>query len=371
MRRKPHVGYDKKSAESDNKNRSDSSSSSKKSKKQSYAANLIIHDKNKKIPLTERLVKLVILVALRMVIKPSKWKDPKKNYALIDKTYDRIMSSDFVYIPSSIAFYMIMAFMPIMSMIMVVSDLDFMHDLIYFTDSKTTKENNAIAEIIGKFIPGMKDLISQVHNAVGGGSKLVQLGSRIALIVSLVISAWIAAGGFSKLIFTMSHIYGHKYVGGYWMNKFRGISMVVIFTLSLTFALAVNIYVDHLIRNSSLPYIWQQVASYSFLIVGLSVLIFCGFIVLYRFSPRYKTKIRWIVPGAMTSAIPTILFLAGFGPITSFWDYSSFGAIGAIMYLAMAALFVIYFIFVGIIVNASYHKTFIGKVEKKWTFSRK
>lgn len=370
MRRKPHVGYEKKITESENKSRSDISSSGKKGKKQSYAANLIIHDRNKKIPLTERFVKLIILIALRIVIKPSKWKDPKKNYALIDKTYDRIMSSDFVYIPSSIAFYIIMAFMPIISMIMVVSDLDFMHDLIYF-DSKSSKDNNAVAEIIGKFIPGMKDLISQVHNAINGSSKFAQLGSKIALIVSLVISAWIAAGGFSKLIFTMSHIYGHKYVGGYWMNKFRGITMVVIFTLSLTFALAVNVYVDHLIRKSSLPHIWQQVVSYAFLIVGLSVLIFCGFVVLYRFSPRYKTKIRWIIPGAMTSAIPTILFLAGFGPITSFWDYSSFGAIGAIMYLAMAALFVVYFIFVGIIVNASYHKTFIGKVEKKWTFSRK
>ncbi|WP_128008621.1 hypothetical protein [Mycoplasma sp. ATU-Cv-508] len=72
------------------------------------------------------------------------------------------MSSDFIYIPSSIAFYLIMSFMPIMTIIM------FIYSIPGFKEFISTGDRDPIAEVLGKFIPGMRDIISQIGEAVSG-----------------------------------------------------------------------------------------------------------------------------------------------------------------------------------------------------------
>ena len=368
MSKKPHVGYEK-------RHHLHKTKATLGKKEKGYLSSIIISGGVNKVSIAEKIIKFIIYIALRLVIRPKHWKDPKKNYEIIDRTYSRIMSADFIYIPSSIAFYIIMAFMPIMSLIMALDNIGFIRDLMHVPGTGTganNPEETYVEVILGKFIPGIKDLLGQIKGATTGDQTMAaEVGAWAAIVLSLFISTWIAAGGFAKLVFTQSYIYQHKYVGGYWMNKIKGLSMVVSFTLYLLIALTINIGFEHLMNYWNLTTTTKDILRYVFLSFGLFFLIFIGFIILYRFSPRFKTKIRWIIPGAMTSTIPTAGFLILFGSISSLWSYGKFGSIGTIMYIGMGALMITYFIFVGILVNSSYHNTHIGKVEKKWTFSRK
>ncbi|MCK5867159.1 MAG: YihY/virulence factor BrkB family protein, partial [Mycoplasmataceae bacterium] len=112
--------------------------------------------------------------------------------------------------------------------------------------------------------------------------------------------------------------------------------------------------------------------AYSFSVISMFLSLFVGFIILYKFSPRFKIRIRDVVPGAMITTIPTAGFIILFGTITQLWTYGIYGVVGAIMFIGMASLIVTYFIFVGITANAAYYKTFVAdKVKTKWTLSKK
>ena len=346
MGKKPNIGYTKKKK--------------KRSRNKSYISALIIHA-DKKVSLMERVVKVLIYMALRLVIKPKKWKHPQKNYEIIDRTYKRIMSSDFIFIPSSIAFYIIMAFMPIMTLVISIRLIPGLSDLVSVKD---------LNDVMGRFIPG----IDSVLDSIGGlsGSKSSSLGGATVTIVTLVITTWIASGGFAKLIYTQSYINEHKFVGGYWMNRIKGMFIVLALTLFLAIALASNIAINQYINKQDWSSTTKKIVMYFILFFGLLIGIFIGAILLFKFSPRYKISVRNVIPGAMVVALPMTLFLSLFGFITTFWSYGTYGVIGAIMYIGMSALICSNFLFMGLISNAAYYKTFIGKqLKQKWTVSKK
>ncbi len=365
MRKKPNTGYDKKP----NKNKS--------KKKSTYLSALFI-TKNKKMSISERVVKFLIYLSLRIAIRPRNWKNPEKNYEIIDRTYKRIMSADFVFIPSSIAFYLIMAFMPIMMIILVIYQTPVIYEWLTtgHNDPETGKyivDKDSLKIILSKFIPGISTLIDQVTEVINnGGKNSPNAGALTATIISLVVSSWIAAGGFAKLVFTQSYIYEHRFLGGYWSNKLKGMSLVFAFSLFLFFALTLNILVQKQIEDSGMSNGLQDFSIRIFLMFGLIFGTFFGFLLLYKFSPRYKIKFKHIIPGTMVTTIPTSGFLILFGSISSLWSYGNYGFLGTIMYIGTSSLIITYFVFVGIIANASYYKTFVGrKVKTKWTLSKK
>ena len=349
-RKKPTTGYDKKKI---NKN--------KRHRKKSYISSMIISG-GKKIPFFERLVKILIYIALRLVIKPKKWKHPKKNYEIIDRTYKRIMSSDFIFIPSSIAFYIIMAFIPLLALITTIWTIDGISAIASIEDVKS---------VLGKFIPGINTVLEGIENISKRSTNQIIAGS-IGIVLSLLASIWIAAGGFAKLVYTQSYIYQHKFLGGYWMNKIKGMVMVVALTIFLFLALLLNIFVNKGIDSWKLSDGLTSFLQYSFLITALLVLVFLGTVALFKLSPRYKIKVRHIVPGAMVTALPTTIFLAFFGGISSILSYGEYGAIGTMLYIGLSSLFVSNFLFMGLISNAAYYKTFVGRsLPLKWTVSNK
>ena len=355
-KQKPKVGYQK------------DPKKSKKSKKS--AIHLLFVSPKKKISVIEKFIKLIIYVALRLVIRPRKWKDPTKNIEIINRTYKRIMSSDFVFIPSSIAFYLIMAFLPVLSLISLVYLIPGVEHFFQANRvGKTGPTGDAISDVLGKFIPGAESIFRDVKKVMNGASST---SASIAIISSLVVSTWIAANGFSKLIYTQSYIYGHKYLGGYWMNKIKGMFMVLAFTFFLLMALVVNVSFSVWMANANISELNQKILVYTFSIISMFLSLFVGFIILFRFSPRFKIRIRDVIPGAMITTIPTAGFILLFGTITQLWTYGAYGVIGAIMFIGMASLIVTYFIFVGLTANAAYYKTFVAdKVKTKWTLSKK
>ncbi len=323
----------------------------------------LLIDEKRKTPISEKIVKFMIYIALRLVIKPSKWKDPQKNFEIINRTYTRVMSSDFIFIPSSIAFYLIMSFMPI------VTAVFFIYTIPGFSNFIEIDGRDSISAILGKFIPGIEVIIKSLRDAL---PDLNISKDAIPVLFFLIITIWIAAGGFAKIIYTQSYIYGHRFLGGYWMNKFRGMWLVIQLTIALALGLLLNVVIDGAIGRLPINDLAKDAIRYIVLIILLFILIFSMFIVFYKFSPRFKIKFRHILPGAMVSALPITLFLTFFGLITSLWSYDQYGVIGTVMYIGMTSLIITHCIFMGITTNAAYYKTFVGvKVPTKWTISKK
>lgn len=348
MPKKPNTGYKKKKK--------------KRVKQRSYLTNLIVPGE-KKIPFVERIIKFLIFISLRIVIKPSRWKDPQKNYELIDRIYRRFMSSDFIFIPSSIAYYIIVAFMPILSIIVLFT---------LIPGVNTVFDVESINSILGRFIPGIEPVILGFSDLLKEESTIQHIGGISGVVFLFIVSTWIASGGFAKLIYTQSYIYEHKFSGGWWMNKLKG--MFIVFTLSIFMLLAlfINIEVETLIFSLDISDVGKEALTYLFLVFGLFTLLFFGMVTLFKLSPRFKIKIRHVIPGAVVSALPITLFLSLFAIFASFLSYSVYGIIAVLMYIGLVALWLSNFIFVGLITNAAYYKTHVsGLTKKKWTISKK
>ena len=362
-KRKLEKGYEKKK--------------NKKVKKHTYVSHLFLA-KPKEVSAVERIVKLIIYIALRLVIKPSKWKlDKEKNYKVIDHVYKRIMSADFIYIPSSLAFHFIMAFVP---MLMIIVGITSLIDPGSAADTFGSILREGVRETLGRFIPGVNDVIDQLSATVANVSSKgtagfldIHVGGLIALFFTFLLAAWISASGFAKLVFTQSYIFKHKYIGGYWMNKIKGIFMTIAFATGIIMVLSINILTLYYIKEDrNLSELGKTSLKYFFLVVTLFIGTFIGIIVLFRFSPRFKIKVRNILPGSLVVTIPTVGFLALFGTISSIWNYSTYGTVGLIMYIGMSSLIFSYFLFVGIATNDAYYKTFVAdKMQTKWTISKK
>lgn len=330
-------------------------------KRSTYVGKLFIKN-SKSMNFSERLIKFLIYISLRLAIHPKKWKNPEKNYEIIDRTYKVIMSPDFVFIPSSIAFYLIMTFMPIISMITIFYQIPGINDVFIF------EEKDLLKETLRKFIPGISIIIEQLKEI----SKFSRTNNFLTETVfgtslfSLIVSTWIASNGVSQLIFTQSHIFEHKFLGNYWSNKFKGMLIVFLLAFLLFLGLFVNIAIQRQIGLSSLSEGAKNVILSILMITILFFGLFGLTIFIYKYSPRFKIKIKHILPGAMVTSIPTTLFIAIFSSVTSLFSYGAYGTIGTIMYVSMGSLIITYFVFLGIIANSSYYKTFVGtKVQNK------
>lgn len=435
MAKKPTTGY-----ENSKKNKEDEPHA-----KRGYVSSLVVAP-NKNVSVREKVLKFLIYIALRLVIRPKKWKHPEKNYEIIDRTYNKINSADFIFIPSSIAFYIVMAFMPIFTLIMFIYSIDAIRfllgsqaifDLSGLVDvngnalsvdpvsglaitqwtqaniewpsvgqqvwinsgldgvkgfNEITKMNDDVFGIIhsdqavnwtsdplkdtlDKFIPGIGAVLSQISAISSVDSFGADIGSILLTLFSLMSTTWIAAGGMAKLVFTQSHIFEHKYTGGYWMNRLKGMFIVFNLTIFLFLMFSIQIYANSLIlqlADTGVANWVVEMTSYLFLAFASFAMVFSGFLAFYKLSPRFKIKVKHVVPGAMVATIPTAGFLVFFGFITSFWDYGAYGIIGVMMYIGMVSLLISIFVFMGIITNAAYYKTFVSDhVNKKWTLSRK
>ena len=93
------------------------------------------------------------------------------------------MSSDFIFIPSSIAFYIVMAFLPILSMIIFIQRIPFIDNFLI------QEKVDPVRDVLGKFIPGISDLVTQVNEALSfKGSTINTVGSIFAIILSMLVT---------------------------------------------------------------------------------------------------------------------------------------------------------------------------------------
>lgn len=338
------------------KNRPIKTNSKNKTKKKTSNKGFIfkyVLTKRRKVGLRERIVKFFVWIALRIAIRPKHWKNKRKNAHIINSAYDGVMSKDFIFIPPAFAFYLVMSFMPVI--------------LISFTILSMSE--SLYSYIDENFLHSLTQNISF--------SKLFNssLSSIFFTIFIIFVSTWIASAGFAKFIFTLSYLYDHEYYGGFWMNRLRGMMIVLCFSIYLAIGIigiaSVPIVLSSLDIDSS-TILYSFLYWVTFIFLGF-VYIYIGFVLLFKFAPRFKLTWRQIHPGSTIATIPTLLFLLLFGLITQvFLSYSFFGVLAPFMTLSISLLIISYFIYVGILVNVVFYKIHHSKYTKfKFTFSKK
>ncbi len=316
--------------------------------------NIIIRPK--KISIAERIVKSIIWVALRLAIRPKHWKDDRKNYQIIDRAYKRIMAPDFLFIPPAFAFYLIMAFMPIILLtLLIVSNVPQVFSFVEVTLDNFT----------GGHASTFTSILKHVQTA----------GAISTLVVMILLSLWIASGGFSKFVYTESYVYEHDKVGGYWMNKLRGMFIVGCVTIYAAAGLVFLSLIPWIITKMGLKMDSTEysVLYYFILSGGAFGGIYIGVVLLFTLTPRFKQTWKQVHPGALATTIPTAGFIILFTILTKvFFRYEAYGILGMFMTIAASMFQISYFIYVGLIVNVVFYKTHYGeKTIPKKTISRK
>ncbi|CAM9102677.1 YihY/virulence factor BrkB family protein [Mycoplasma marinum] len=310
----------------------------------------------KKVSITERIVKSIIWVALRLAIRPKHWKDGRKNYQIIDRAYKRIMAPDFLFIPPAFAFYLVMAFMPITLLtLLIVSNIPQVFSFVEMTLNNFTGGNAKT----------FTSLLTNIRSA----------GAISTLVVMILFSLWIASGGFAKFVYTESYVYDHPRVGGYWMNKLRGMFIVTCLTIFVAIGITLLSLVPTIINHMGISYdsTVYTLLYYLIISIGAFIGIYFGTIALFTLSPRFKQTWRQVHPGALATTIPTAGFMVLFTLLTKiFFRYESYGVLGIFMTIAACMFQISYFIYVGIIVNVVFYKTHYGdRTIAKRTISKK
>ncbi|MCC3161118.1 MAG: YihY/virulence factor BrkB family protein [Mollicutes bacterium PWAP] len=332
-----------------------------------------IFSSGKKVSFMEKLLKFIIYMALRLVTKPKKWKDKGRGYKLIDEVYESIISASLIYIPSSISFYFVMAFMPILSFLLLMFEIPQIAEFFGASLNKNGSINDPgfVAHSLGRVIPGFNDLIKQLSSVTNSGIK-ANIGGIVGLILILLSSTWISSGGMSKLVFTQSYIFKHKYVGGYWINKIRGMFMVIAFALSLFIFVGIIAGFDkwiELAKFSNTTTTSLEMLTFSFISLFW---IFIINLLLFKFSPRFKIQFKYIFQGAMIVTFPATILIIILGFTSNFFNYGQYATFGVVMFIGMFSLLNSYFIYIGITVNAAYYRAYVDDNPKdKWSFSKK
>jgi len=288
-----------------------------------------------------------------------------KNKRIIDNAYHKIMHPNFIFFPAAFAFSLVMAFIPIVLLIY----------LIVGTNHNISNEFTQVLQILfgEKYAPVFSNVNEWWSNFLESPS------AAFSMIFLILISSWVSASGFAKFIFSCSLIYKHDQFGGFWMNRFRGMSIVI--SIAIYFALFFALLTGLSVGISKIQWLsndndwWLSVFVKKLFVFIMVVLnIYIGIALLFKFAPRFKLKWKHVHAGAIIAAIPSSLFIVFFTWISSYTlNYTSIGGnLAYFMTISMSMLVISYFVYVGVIANSSFYKVNISQVTKrKLTVSRK
>lgn len=304
--------------------------------------------------LGETIIKFFIKLILWMSIPKKNQLNRNKNQELIARTYNKISSKEFTFIPSATSFHFIIAFVPIVSMV---------YGMLYLMGPSW---NLSFSEnVLGRIIPGIQSTLS--------GTTFIsnKLFNITAFAIVFASSLWLAAGGFSNFVYTQNYIYNHKSLGNIITNRIRGLLIVIAITISIYLSSVSYIGTIKLLQLENSQSLVKLTFSYIILAIWITFTLIGGIAFLFKLSPRFKLKWKQIIPGIGIASIPMVFFTIIFGFSTSLLDYGKYGAIGTLLYLGLFIYVLVYFMYLGVIANASYLKTyFTSKTQDKINITR-
>ncbi|VEU75683.1 Ribonuclease BN-like family [Mycoplasmopsis maculosa] len=325
----------------------------KRLKTSRFSKNIIPIQKDR-FAFIEKIIKFFIKIIMFIALPKTARKNKIKTKELIDRVYTRFMSRDFAFIPASFAFYLLASFIPIVTsvyLLLRIMPLD-IADLF-------------LSEILGRIIPGVSTFVDSLK---------IESTAQILTIGALYLATlWVSSGGFAKFIYSENYIYKHENTGNWFINRIKGFLTVFGITVYIFITIAVYLYIykaTGLVEADSYKkYLYFYITFSFFLLITLYI----GFSLLFKITPAFKLPFYLVLPGSLITTIPTTFFITLFGYIFSagIINYNQYGIFGTIMYIALLISFVSYFMYLGIIANESYYKTYYSTytVKKKvWSF---
>ncbi|WP_412031825.1 YihY/virulence factor BrkB family protein [Metamycoplasma buccale] len=325
-------------------------------------SNQVIENKHSK-NIIERIVKWFIYIILFIAI-PHKIKNNKtKGKEIVNNTYKKFNSREFAFIPAGNAMYLFLSFIPISCLLIsVIGPIKIEYNIVLRY------------AILGRIIPGVQDTLPDMT------SIWKNAGGAITFVLFAVSVIWFSSKGYSKFVFSVDALYEHKTPLHMVLIRIKGVVISVILTIFLTaLLLSFTAFMSFLMKEagfsglstqeeyskvklvSDLKLRWEFWLIYYFTIVlTLPIFTYLSILLFFKFAPSFKIKFSHIHPGALIASIPISIFILIFGSLTSIIRYDKFGPVATFMYLILLVSLMSYFIYIGVIVNSSYYKTFIN-----------
>ncbi|RMA77482.1 membrane protein [Metamycoplasma subdolum] len=316
----------------------------------------------KKSSVFEKIIKAIIYGILWIAIPRFVKQNKEQSKDVVSIAYDRLNSNEFKFIPPGYALYLFLSFIPIVCIVIsVLGAISPKYDIV------------VRFIILGKIIPGIESTIPNM------GLLWKDPAQAAVLVLFFVSVIWLTSGGYSKMIGSINALYDYKGGNSFFKNRLKGILLSLIVTLILTLLfMAATGLMTFLIEKANygvFPADLTKITNakdlnltvefwlvyYFSLVIFLPIGTYLGFLFFFRFSPNFKLKFQYIHPGALISAIPTAFFVLIFGSLTSIINYNKFGPVATFMYLLLLLSYMSYFIYAGLIVNASFYKSFINE----------
>ncbi|WP_052169666.1 YihY/virulence factor BrkB family protein [[Mycoplasma] anseris] len=312
----------------------------------------------------------ILFLAIPRYLKSSKVKGKE----IVDDAYQKINSNEFAFIPAGYAMYLFLSFIPIACLfVAIIGPISEHYDIVLRY------------VILGRIIPGVQTTLPNMATIWKGA------GGIIAFILFAVSIIWLASKGYAKFAYSIDALYEHKTPRRMWMYRLKGVVISIILTFGLTLMLlGFTAFMTFLIESSEFGVFPSEITSdftiknlelktefwliyYFTIILLLPFFTYIGFLIFFKWAPSFKLKLNHAHPGAMISAIPTSIFILIFGSLASIIPYNKYGPIASFMYIILLMSVMSYFIYTGLIVNASFHKIFINQptIAKTWFFKNK
>ncbi|ADE19775.1 YihY/virulence factor BrkB family protein [Mycoplasma crocodyli] len=310
-----------------------------------------------KINLYEIIIKFIIKLILYATYFWTFRKSKEKMNAMINRAYIKFSSREFIFIPAASSFYLLVSFVPVIIMNYLILSL------FNFASVQNIFNRYFLDIILPKMIPGIETVISFLTTELNGTQAI------ISLIFLAVTCLWVSSAGYGKIIASQNYIYNHKYLGTNLGNRLKGLIVVLIIAILLSFTVIFTMGLDIMISGYEI--LNKKVDHNSTIvlfIINSFLFLYLGFILLFKYSPSFKLTFRSINSGALIASIPTWLLVSIFASIAKISDFNKYGPLGIFMYLSIFISMFTYFMYLGIIVNEAYFKTFISqRTEQKKT----
>ncbi|WP_371246145.1 YhjD/YihY/BrkB family envelope integrity protein [Mycoplasmopsis agassizii] len=320
--------------------------------KKSWVDRKVINNINRGFNVKERIVKLIILVSLSIFVSKSKIKNKQKRSELIDRTYSKLSSRDFTFVPLATSFYLLLSFVPVVLIVTLFVNLIEGYGEI------------SLNNIYDRVIPGLSRTINSIfpgdvsithlsisailQNSPGGPWPI------LVLILSLI---WISSSGYSRLIYSMSYIYEHDNYGNILINRLKGMFIIIVIIFML------NVFLNgYVVFISQIDKLYDgpayEAIFYLTFMPTTAIFYYLMLLFLFKFAPKFKLRFSHIQPGIFVALIPIWILTLIFQAIVRTSSFNVLSFMAVIFFAGTFVLFFSYFLYAGVLANEAYYKTF-------------
>lgn len=196
----------------------------------------------------------------------------------------------------------------------------------------------------------MISIVNQVYNQ-----------SRTVIPVTALVALWSAGKGVLAMSTGLNCVYGSKETRNYIFLRIRASVYTVIFIISIVLGLVLSVFGNSIsiFVNERLPFLKETIDFILQMRTAISFIVLLGFsLLIYRFLPNRKDKIRNQLPGAVFTSIGWLLISFVFSMyLTIFRGFSVlYGSMTAIIMVMLWLYFCMYAMLLGGMINSRWQE---------------